>query len=1078
MISQVSEKKMHLVRWILAIGWLTLIVSLLYDPITPQLTDPNHLWSPFHTNPEVFNNPTDSPLCIKVQGQCVPNQADEYGMGPRIFWAMVLPIGIMILLLLGHETWRRICPLYFFSQIPRRLGIQRKQKVTNPETGSTRLELAGVDKESWLGRNYLYLQWGLFFLGLNIRILFANGTPTAMTAFLLFTIGASIVVGYLYKGRSWCQYICPMAPIQMFYTGTRGLLGSYAHTRPPQSITQSTCRTVDSNNNEKSACVSCQSPCIDIDSERSYWEGIERPDQKMVFYSYFGLMYGFYFYYLVYSGSWDYYFSGVWTHEPGQLSTIFSPGVYVFGTAIPWIPKLIASPLTIGLMALLSYGVCQLGENLYRAYLKRTNKVLSNAEILHRCFSVCVFISFNVFFLFGGRPNLRLVPEQYLVFINLFIVFVSSLWLYQSLTRSQERYNRESLAGSLRRQLNKLSVDWRKFLEGRSLEDLRADEVYVLAKVIPSIKRDDRLVVYKGVLQETLEEGKVKSAESLEVLKDMRKQLNILDEEHFAVLSELGVEDPSLLDPQHQLSRENKLRLEGYRQAFELLILDLVDSGVPLQEAFDRKQKQIMALRQEYAISTAEQENVMAELFNQDGAILRQAEVLLNQLQDLATAYQALRNSVPNPDAPVYVLLRQTLHDKQSLITKQLLSILEILGDSPRAKDIANSVSIVGINVIQEVLDSLDESTRWEDRLDPRIIALLKHSIGSQTQIGQETRVGMTQIGQMPSLRPEVSEDVLIRLIQDLNPLTQSASLYALHQLNPTRGFQQATQLLSLKQVDPLLLETAQSIVGQAQGQQGKGSKTIPTFIAQIKGANKSEQRVFQQPSVRVGRSQDNDIVLLDSRVSRQHAIFYLDETGMSVKDLGSSYGIRIGNQHVQDDRKPLNPGDVVRFSSADDDLLITVQWELKQIYGDTLILNDLSTLEKLLWLHQSNLFKGLNANTLVDLARRSETRLYESGEEICHQGNTSDKFLVLIDGEATGQSGPRSGQILTAGQTIGELDVLTHSPYSETIVAASTRTRTLGIDAQVFELALRQNSMLARNLLETVSTRLLATMK
>lgn len=1077
MISQVSEKKMHLVRWLLAIGWLTIIASLLYDPITPHLTDPNNTWSPFHTNLEVFNNPETSPLCVKVQDVCVPHQADPYGMGPRIFWAMVLPIGIMILLLLGHETWRRICPLYFFSQIPRWFGIQRKRKVTNPETGSTRLELAGVDKESWLGRNYLYLQWGLFYVGLNIRILFANGTPLAMTVFLLFTIGASIVIGYLYKGRSWCQYFCPMAPIQMFYTGTRGLLGSYAHTRPPQSITQSTCRTVDSNNNEKSACVSCQSPCIDIDAERSYWEGIERPDQKMVFYSYFGLMYGFYFYYLVYSGSWAYYFSGAWTHEPGQLSTVFAPGVYIFGQAIPWIPKIIASPITIGLMALLSYGVCQLGENLYRAYLKRTNKVVSNAEILHRCFSVCVFISFNVFFLFGGRPNLRLVPEQYLVFINLFIVFVSSLWLYQSLTRSQELYNRESLASSLRRQLNKLAVDWRKFLEGRSLDDLKADEVYVLAKVIPSFKRDDRLVVYKGVLQETLEQGNVKSAESLEVLKDMRKQLNILDEEHFAVLSELGVEDPSLLDPQHQLSRENKLRIEGYRQAFELLILDLVDSGVPLQEAFDRKQKQIMALRQEYAISTAEQENVMAELFNQDGAILRQAEVLLNQLQELATAYQALRNSVPNSDAPVYVLLRQTLHDKQTLITKQLLSVLEILGDSPRAKDIANSVSIVGINVIGDVLEASDESTRWEDRLDPRIIALLKHSINSQTMIGQETRVGMTQVGQMPSPRPEVSVEVLTKLTQDLNPLTQAASLYALHQLNPTQGFQKATQLLSLKQVDPLLLETAQSILGHNQGQPGKG-KTIPTFIAQIKGANKAEQRVFQQSSVRVGRSQDNDIVLLDSRISRQHAIFYLDETGMSVKDLGSSYGIRIGNQHVQDDRKPLKSGDIVRFSSAEDDLFITVQFELKQIQGDTLILNDLSTLEKLLWLHQSNLFKGLNANTLVDLASRSQTRLYENSEEICRRGSTADQFLVLIDGGASVQSGQRSGQVLTPGQTIGELDVLTHSPYSETIVSDSARTRTLGIEAQVFELALRQNSMLARNLLETVSSRLLATMK
>lgn len=235
---------MHLVRWLLAVGWLTLIFSLFYDPISPWLTAPSHSISPFRLNRW---ESLDSISCVKFQGVCLTEQT--YSLGSSIFWAMVIPIAIVILLVFGHEFWRRICPLYFFSQIPRALGIQRKRKIVNPETNSIRYELTGVEKESWLGRNYLFLQFGLFFLGLNIRILVVNRMTLGL--FLLLTIASAITVGFLFKGRSWCQYFCPMAPVQMFYTGPRGLLGSDAHLKPPQSITQSTCRTVDSSGQEK-----------------------------------------------------------------------------------------------------------------------------------------------------------------------------------------------------------------------------------------------------------------------------------------------------------------------------------------------------------------------------------------------------------------------------------------------------------------------------------------------------------------------------------------------------------------------------------------------------------------------------------------------------------------------------------------------------------------------------------------------------------------------------------------------------------------------------------------------------------
>jgi hypothetical protein len=335
-LGQFSERKAHQLRWYLTLGWLILIFSLFYDPLTIQLTDPAGIKSPFQI---------DLSSCVEVQGHCLAN--NPYALGARIFWAMIVPAGLLIIFVLGHEYWRRICPLSFLSQIPRALGWQRKRKITNAKTGKVRYELITIDAKSWLGKNYLYLQFGLLYLGLVCRILFVNSDRISLGIFLVLAIFAAIGVGYLYAGKSWCQYFCPMAPVQLVFTGPRGLLGSQAHGSQSKSLSQSTCREIDSHSGrEKSACVGCQSPCVDIDAERAYWDKIHDPAHKFIRYGYIGLVFGFYWYYFLYAGNWKYYYSGAWTHEESQLASLFNPGYYLWGQAIP-IPKLIAVPLTL-----------------------------------------------------------------------------------------------------------------------------------------------------------------------------------------------------------------------------------------------------------------------------------------------------------------------------------------------------------------------------------------------------------------------------------------------------------------------------------------------------------------------------------------------------------------------------------------------------------------------------------------------------------------------------------------------------------------------------------------------------------
>lgn len=153
---------MHGIRWASSIIWLLLIATLFYDPWTSALTEPHHLWSPLHL----------PNTCIQVQGKCLAEK--PYPLGTTIFWGAILPSIIFILLVFGHELWRRTCPLSFLSQIPRALGWQRKFRRENKTTGKVRYELVKIKSDSWLGRNYPYLQFGGLFVELCGRILFLN----------------------------------------------------------------------------------------------------------------------------------------------------------------------------------------------------------------------------------------------------------------------------------------------------------------------------------------------------------------------------------------------------------------------------------------------------------------------------------------------------------------------------------------------------------------------------------------------------------------------------------------------------------------------------------------------------------------------------------------------------------------------------------------------------------------------------------------------------------------------------------------------------------------------------------------
>ncbi len=758
MFAQLSERRMHWIRWMLTLGWLLIVASLFYDPWTSVLTAPDHPWSPLRL-PET---------CVQVQGKCLSEQ--PYPLGTTLFWGAIVPSAIFILLVFGHELWRRICPLSFLSQIPRALGWQRQSKRENKKTGKVRYELAKVDPNSWLGRNYPYVQFGWLFVGLCGRILFFNADRLVLASWILFTVVAAIAVGYFYGGKSWCQYFCPMAPVQSIYSEPGGLLSSKAH-MSEQLITQSMCRTMLPEGKEQSACVACQNPCIDIDAERTYWNSLSKPETSFLRYGYVGLVVGYFGYYYLYAGNWNYYFSGAWLRQTDQLSTLFDPGLYFFGQTIN-IPKLTAVPLVLGAFTGIGYWGGRWIEKRAKVYTRRNETKLPSEIIRHRIFTLSTFAIFNFFFIFGGRPLVQLLPWAVQYLYDLGLVTLSTLWLYKTWRRSPDLYSRENLANRFRKQLDKLQLNVSQFLDGRTLNDLNTHEVYILAKVLPGFTRDKRHQAYKGVVREALEEGYVNYSSSLGVLQQMRQELGITDDEHRLVLEELGIEDPQLLNPDHKRSLENQIRLTGYRKSLErLMLLQQKQMDRPALDQLSLQDSDVVrSLRRQYSITSQEEEWILAG-FSGNASSLKKAEFFLTQLSELVDCYGALNQSILHQHRAVLTLLQENISHKEELIVRTVLETLRLLQSDPAALSLAKSLQKASPQVLGEILEQED----WGTRLLPDILECL------------------TQPGEIPiSCSLEFTSEKILghleTLLQDQNPMIQAASLYIIAQLDSERS--------------------------------------------------------------------------------------------------------------------------------------------------------------------------------------------------------------------------------------------------------------------------------------------------
>ena len=545
LFSRLPEHSLRLVRWALLLGWLLLIASLLL----PVIALPDTLVPP----------------CVSLADvDCRLHQQP----GNRLFWGTVVPVGVLLIGVLSHELWRRVCPLAFVSQLARSLGWQRSRPGRKGKP-----EVVQVAADSWLGRHHLALQWCLLIAGLCLRLLWVNGSPLGLAILLLFTLAAALLVGWAWGGKAWCQYICPMGPVQTVLTGLRGPLGSTAHVGTSSRVTQSMCRTIASDGREQSACVACQAPCIDIDAERSFWQTLHgKRSLRWAWLSYPGLTLVF-FLLMEQVGVG----TGLAAHPLGYLRS----GGWAFDAGLPdrigqtlWsqlpLPRLIEIPLVLSaasaLSALLFGGVERLLRERYAT--QGLGEPQERAALRTRL--LASFAAINVFFWFVDPLQGALGPHGGQLLRSLVLV-ATAVSLFRSWCRDQATYRRESASESLRRQLRDLP-GLEAALDGRALEALSPQEVFTLVKAMPAMGRQQGRGVYRDVMAEMLRTGRLDRASALLELQELRQTLQLEESDHLAVVRTLEREQPELLERDHLQRQVDDLRREAAQEAIEELL--------------------------------------------------------------------------------------------------------------------------------------------------------------------------------------------------------------------------------------------------------------------------------------------------------------------------------------------------------------------------------------------------------------------------------------------------------------------------------------------------------------------------
>jgi hypothetical protein len=670
----------------------------------------------------------------------------------RIVWTMVVASLPLFIVLIGYHRWRRICPLAFFAQIP------------------VRLRRPGVKKASaWLEANYYYVAFVIFFVSLWIRLIATNGDGHAIAAFFVLIAMAALIFGAFYTGKTWCNYICPLSFIEKIYTEPHGLR--------------------ETQNSQCAKCTACKKLCPDINEENGYWKEIASNPKRFVYFAFPGVVFGFYFYYFLQSGTWSYYFGtpeGVrWVNEPMMIHWAFMPG-HNAQTAgfffLPVVPRALASILTLAVCALATYFLLRVAERYVGAWLKRRDTETDDDRVRHVMFSIAAFLAFVTFYSFAGAPTLWkapwIVPQLFIITV----VLTATLFLARRLRRTQKTFAEETLAKNIIKRW-----EWTDITPPK---DLREAFIIHTIKSKESAKGSAQVLeIYKDAVREAVANGFV-TREEVQLLESLRNQLQIKKSDHDKVMEALAEEERAMFaDPSKQISAEKRLQLETYEHALRNYLEGVFASDSAPDDRL------ITQLRSEYRVTRDEHAAVLDEILGGSQGIASRLAEEISSIERAAKTIQALElQPTPTHDFLMALLRRRRVRALDRLMRGLSFTLQEEEGQAMRAA-LLSSDDIARKSVIESLGASVAPVIAERLATAYRETAALEASLPTLT-------------------------DMLIARTGSIDPYVRAVSLYALGE----RGAANRA-LLERMSTDEheVVRETAQHLSARARSGEGEG---------------------------------------------------------------------------------------------------------------------------------------------------------------------------------------------------------------------------------------------------------------
>jgi hypothetical protein len=662
--------------------------------------------------------------------------------GNRLLWTVCIAALPFFWMTVGYHVWRRICPLAVAAQVGRLLGKPGVRKMGD-----------------WMGKHYLLVQLGLMIVALSLRLTITNGSAIGLAAFLGAVVLAAVVVSFVYGGKTWCNFVCPVALVEKIYT------------EPARSSSGAAADL----NSQCAPCVACKKHCPDIDLEQGYWKEANERARRIAYFAWPGIVVAFYAYYYLAAGDWQYYFDGKWAYQREPLW--LSPGFYF----APDIPRVVAAPLTLIGFGLASFLVLASLERIVRALralpagATDEQKQQRATRVRHGMLAFAGLVAFNAFYCFAGQPTLRKLPDWVVTGWGLLVVFSSTAIFMRRLGRREDAYVQEKFA-------QKILKKW-EWGDAPPSDDLK--DIYLL-HTERTKQREARLRAYKETVREMVADGLVTRGE-LAILDSLRAQLGVSDKEHQKILGELSAEERQLFDPAYQGSVEQRLTRQQYRKDLERIVVEAARQGAQAAAAT------LSALRDERGVSAGEEAAALAAILAPGGPISAIYDAELAAMKRLVEAAEAAHPDVSTDEAGT--------SESASLALLRHLAVR-------RAHDHAiNALGIAAVMTKHEGAEQLREHARARGMIEPSRLSLLD-GIDTTLRGPLVELVDRVERGQQGELRAEA----FLAIAADASPHVRAAVGVLLSRFDDAAS--RAQLLAMLDDIEPIVREAAVRAMG------------------------------------------------------------------------------------------------------------------------------------------------------------------------------------------------------------------------------------------------------------------------